>query len=753
MRRGRVAFVLLALVCSLAAVTGAEAAPPPPAPFAFLAGCNATIDTNFVNNFGSLIRLDDDLDCPGDAITISASSVDLDLGGHIVKGDDNAANEGDFGVTLSGNSNTVHNGTITGFDRALEVDGNSNTMKDLNLFDSQIDTALFAGDSNTYQGNISARGGALLLNATASGNTVQGSVLYDDDIVSSAGDNNQVLNNNIYDGTINFAVGSDGSNGNTISNNQIIGAQGAGISVSGDTSDANTVTDNFIQGSTSDGIFISDADLTIITGNTTVGNTGSGLELAGSAQTTNIANNDAGGNLVDGITMSSTSTGASVSGNQVHSNGGNGVNAATGAAPAFDDNIADFNGFTNGIQGLDNLGIKSSDGTTTNGNEANGNDVTTAGSAQCSNTLCSPNGTPTNFPPALTACGATGSVNLYNPLDCAGLALQTLSNGVTLTLRTIFIRGSAAGLELGNGVDGVTVSGGTIVGGNTGIFASGNTTNSTIADTVVASPNANGVSFPDSGYVGDTLTNIISTGSVGNGFLLAGIDQSQLELLTSVGNLRGMWIVSNNSNISETNTIEEGEFDGNAGDGLLLDDGRSNVIQNNHFRGNAGDGIQLEQDTGSPDSNKIQENDVTGNEGNGIYLNAGTKNQIKKNVITASRNQAGIYLDDIGVTKNSISGNTISGQFQYGIYTSSLTTKNNISKNKIFDNGQDGIFFEDPANGKVIKNKTDHNGFVNGSDGSGLGILIGTGAKGCGNKGKNNDDPDQFVPKKLKKKC
>src|SRR4051812_5914152 len=96
---------VLAVVASVVALLVWMAAPA----YGTHVSCGQTITTD--------TTLDSDLDCRDSrfAITFGANGVDLDLGGHTVRGD-GGQNPGAFGIFSDGHRGlTIHNSTVVGF--------------------------------------------------------------------------------------------------------------------------------------------------------------------------------------------------------------------------------------------------------------------------------------------------------------------------------------------------------------------------------------------------------------------------------------------------------------------------------------------------------------------------------------------------------------------------------------------------------------------------------------------------------------
>jgi parallel beta-helix repeat protein len=125
--------------------------------------------------------------------------------------------------------------------------------------------------------------------------------------------------------------------------------------------------------------------------------------------------------------------------------------------------------------------------------------------------------------------------------------------------------------------------------------------------------------------------------------------------------------------------------------------GRSNVTIKNLEVKAFGDGIVLWNSS----NNTIQGNDITANSNYGIALwNFSNYNTISGNNITANDDD-GIGLDLSSY--NSIHNNTVTGHYQDGIVLDAYSDHNIISRNKVTNNGY-GIELYDSSNNTILQN-------------------------------------------------
>jgi len=285
--------------------------------------------------------------CPGDGIVIGADGVTVNLNGHTVSGIA-AKGNGGVGARLRGRTGvTLKNGTITGFDAGVTIDGGSgNTVQGLNLHNN-----ISAPDGSSNFGD----GVAIGVDVASTNNTVQQNTIVHNGpfegvgVFRAASTGNRVLQNliknqtvptTLFDGTfvvqdfgINLGHSIEGSNSTTISQNLITDNGGMGIlacSFAGDpcVTKHNTITQNDLENNgfidaqldradqlPGSGIRMVDivdngvdgpstriATRNIVYGNRIVNNAAGGILV--SSQRNNLLDNFAFGNLLDLIDIS-----------------------------------------------------------------------------------------------------------------------------------------------------------------------------------------------------------------------------------------------------------------------------------------------------------------------------------------------------------------------------------------------------------------------------------------------------------------
>jgi parallel beta-helix repeat protein len=735
---------------------------------------DAFIDCGQTLNAPQDVVLQNNLDCTGDGIIITSSDVTLDLGGHLLTGDGGG---GDFGVDIQAGATNVivSNGTINGFDHGVQMSGNSDTLADVALVDNNGDSVQISGANNTVRDSTLISGGSILFPSTAADlNLIENNTFVDDSVTSNGGDSNTIRGNTFYDGQINFAVGSDGSQDNVFDGNLLVASPANGITVSGDTSDNNRISNNIVQASgdanTEDGIFISDGDGTIIDGNTSTANFDNGIELAGSATGTVFLDNELRGNIDSGVRIAGTATGATLNGNVANNNAESGFLAAAGSAPSFVGNTTNFNGFLNGIKDDSDPGISASDGIGSN-NTANGNDVAVA-TAQCSGTLCSVPVDPTDEPETLITCNIVlgASTVVDHPMDCGGVAALTFQgDDLTIDLSEVAIQGTPS-LLIGP-ASGLSVTNGFLTNSASHGMTLNNVDDSSFSNIVITRASSNGIFLAPDGGADPTSTNtfsgIAAIGGAQSGLFFTKADHNVFSSSVLVGNATdGAGVFAAGTVDGPFNKITGSLISGNGGDGVEIGGVSRTVVTTNEIVGNFENGIRVAPlGTLSAHHNVVSKNFISSNRSDGLFVTAdGTANAIGVNRTTVSgnvlsRNEGdGVRVEsDPDIFTNPFSGNAMSSNQEFGMRVRPTSRGTVARKNNAFDNTDGGFRFE--QKGSLISNKATHNGFVADStaapinDDVGLGIDAATTVSGCGNVAKLNDDPGQLTPLKLKKPC
>jgi titin len=573
----------------------------------------------------------------------------------------------------------------------------------------------------------------------------------------------------------------------TIAGLDIINFTGNGIQVD-TTSGGALIIQNWIGVTTAgvvaanakDGIFINDTLGNEIgypkggLGNVISGNTGSGVDIAGTAAT---------GNLVAGNSIGTNAAGTAALGNIVDGvriKGGASNNTIGGTA-AGAGNLISGNGFggvsANGV-GIYNTGSSGNliEGNTIGADVTGSKDIDTAyadvfiGYGAASNTV---------------GGAAAGTGNLLTSAFQAGVFIfgnnKTGTSGNLIEGNTIGLLASGTaksinpfGIELTNGASNNTIGGTTAGAGNLiaastldgiEIDTAGTSGNLVEGNTIGTNATSSTATFLQNGWAGifvgyGSTNNTIGGVGLGDGNLLSNNFETGLEIfeIDSTGNVvQGNKIGTDSTGAS---TVANGV------NGIFLLDTSLNTIggtaagttKGNLISGNKVDGIDLISfnNTLPCSGNVIQGNSIGTQAGGnaalanawaGIFIGYGaaTHNTIGSTAVGAgnliSGNAAiGIELFSSGVTGNVIEGNNIGtnaavtaklGNF-YGILIAGGASGNTIGgaagSNVISGNGGDGILFQNSgsATGNLVANNIIGSNTIN----SGSGLNLGNGGNG-----------------------
>lgn len=330
-----------------------------------------------------------DLSCPGNGIFVDASGVTLDLGGRTITG---PPPSGSFirGIDIrSGRTGVrVVNGTIRGFDRAVNISSRANgaTLSGLTLDANGLGVGSATDSSNAHiAGNTilnTTQFSAMQLGGTA--HRVEGNVMANgaSTAIFLSGNQNVIAANRISEmGASGITIGAFPSNpgpfmGNQVTNNQISGSSrvftSASISVTGGS--GTVVEGNTMVGRlTTPGVFVNNSASTVVARNNLTAHR-SGVLIRGTSSNTQVVGNSAVRNNFAGIAVESSPAGTVVSSNVANDNSSNGISVSS-PATTITGNTATGNG---------NLGIFAVAGVTDGGgNHALGN----GNPAQCSPTV------------------------------------------------------------------------------------------------------------------------------------------------------------------------------------------------------------------------------------------------------------------------------------------------------------------------------------------------------------------------------
>jgi parallel beta-helix repeat protein len=183
-------------------------------------------------------KLHRDLHCSGNALEIDADDVTLDLNGHTIKGD------GGAGILVGGQSGVkIKNGTVTGFNNAIVLDGtDDSTVRQINAKDNIRGIGVQNGsDHNTIERNKTNGNSQVGIDLTESDsnrvkqNTANGN---GDGVDLNFGNSNTIVEENTTNGNDNDGVLVDGSTDTTLRANHADDNGDDGIDV--DASDSGT---------------------------------------------------------------------------------------------------------------------------------------------------------------------------------------------------------------------------------------------------------------------------------------------------------------------------------------------------------------------------------------------------------------------------------------------------------------------------------------------------------------------------------
>jgi hypothetical protein len=251
-RRALIALVPLALVPLLVAATHGSKK-------LTALTCNSTITTS--------TTLSADLSCPGSGVVIGADHVTLNLNGHRISG--SGSNDGVFSDNIGV---VVENGSISGFNLDVQLQGASSRVTNLRV-------------SGATSNGIDVSG----QNTVVSGNRVFGN---GNNGIGASGAGSQYTNNILQS---NGNAGLGVTDPSVISGNKVLNNASYGIFFRNDAGGSVAVTNNLANGN-QNGIFESVNDATVVTlsGNKAYFNTQ--LGIAGRAGVNDGGNNKASGN-------------------------------------------------------------------------------------------------------------------------------------------------------------------------------------------------------------------------------------------------------------------------------------------------------------------------------------------------------------------------------------------------------------------------------------------------------------------------
>jgi parallel beta-helix repeat protein len=172
------------------------------------------------------LRLENDLVCAGDGLTIAASNIRINLNNHTIRG-----NGTGVGVRVTASQNvSIQNGTVRGFLQGMFVSASTGiVIKHNELTENATAILLQASSGNTIKGNTARR------------NTVR-AFMFRPNLAGAPSTDNDVVDNKILDNPTGILLISQP--GNTIKGNTISGSTVAAI----DMTSPPGASDNLIKG-------------------------------------------------------------------------------------------------------------------------------------------------------------------------------------------------------------------------------------------------------------------------------------------------------------------------------------------------------------------------------------------------------------------------------------------------------------------------------------------------------------------------
>lgn len=645
------------------------------APTPTLLPCNGTVTTSIVlaNNL---------VDCAL-GLTIGASGITVDLGGHLIAG-----TGADAGIDLAGHDDvTIRNGTLMGFADGLTASGSQNlTVRNVAAVGNNFGFTIIGSPKAAFEDVRGERNGSYGLRAQDS----------DELRVSGGGFIANDAANILLD---------DGADASIARTTLASSINDEGIFVVG--TDDVTITASTVRDNGTSGIRLVNSTGSRITGSKIVNNSGDGVLIQSSDAA--VKQSDIGGNGGSGALADGASTDVTFRDNLVHRNSIDGLTATLLVDSAhFKDNTLIRNGYLDGSDDASGRGISADNTATGTGNIAKGNDA---------NTQCSPSSLCTvkvdDSEATLVQCGQliSESIVVGNNLRACdqGLAVSG-SGGITIDLNGHLLEGTGDALENGidlAGRDDLIVRDGALRGFWVGLNASSSERSKVSGIRAVANVSAgfrmvlaNSNRFVSSRVEGN-----------GGGFTLDNSDGNEISGSSVVGTT-GNAIQAVNG--STGTTLSGNTVSASGGSGIVMNQSGGTRIGGGVARDNASHGIQL---TGSP--SEVKRVIAARNLGSGLRATTSADTVIKRSRFLGNGARGIEIFDESAV----------------------------IARNKANGNTFVGIRVVAPATANIERNSANRNGFANGvAAGDGLGIDATLGSTGGANTAKKNDDPAQCAP-------
>ncbi|MDD5065967.1 MAG: right-handed parallel beta-helix repeat-containing protein, partial [bacterium] len=258
-----------------------------------------------------------------------------------------------------------------------------------------------------------------------------------------------------------------------------------------------------------------------------------------------------------------------------------------------------------------------------------------------------------------------------------------------------------------------------------GIRITGRSTNNQVRSCTIRSNLVNGI-YLDSPYARNNILaqNLIYSSNQDIGIVITDSDNNTIRSnqvhhhsvhgMRLLGNASSNYIVDNNVyennnygisiawDSADNNMIYTNHIWGSTQDiGILIWDGDNNIVRSNQIHNHANRGIDFHN---SATGNRIEQNSIYSNDWEGIQIDTedSRHNYILNNDIWSSNQDRGILV--FQADGNTISGNRIRGQREYGLYIAGSVSNTYVSRNSIWSNEGYGIC--------IISNSTFNNRFL-----------------------------------------
>ena len=355
----------------------------------------------------------------------------------------------------------------------------------------------------------------------------------------------------------------------------------------------------------------------------------------------------------------------------------------------------------------------------------------------------------------------SSSMKLANDLNCTGEdGLNIIGDQLVVDLNGHRIRGNGTN----SGIDAGSATGATIRNGTVERFDHGVVTgvNRDFSDIVAMKNDISGI------HANAGVPILRNVRAILNGQDGIRVDGSGIEVFDSRASRNGSWgihlidparfviknVVSTHNNeglgVTDTTTIFEKKIVGstfteNNLAGVFVENSANISITGNTFEANGNEGLLLDK----ADNVLIKKNTAVDNGQAGFRISSFSgSDQVIGNIAKRNGGSGLVGQDsgDLTVTENTFRNNTANGIDLRSTEVAVLS--GTVSGNTLNGNGNHGLLaaVDDYT---IADNVAKKNGFVNGSDGVGLGFSAPVDTPGSGNVATGNDDSDQCDPNSL----